>query len=67
MVENPPPRSASALASVRGLLETYREEVEATAMTETSKKTYLLHAENFVRWREGDFTPGDRVKSRGGP
>ena len=26
--------------------------------------TVLLHSENFVRWIEGDFTPGAKVDDR---
>ena len=31
-------------------------------MTQPSKDTYLLHAANFVRWLEDDFTPGTNVR-----
>lgn len=52
--------SIAALSEVMEALERYREEVNATTLREPSKQTYLLHAEHFVRWLEGDFKPGSR-------
>lgn len=55
--------SASAVAEVRDALQRYRAQVEAASIADNTKKTYLDHAERFVRWLDGDFLPGSR---RGG-
>jgi len=47
-----------ALAAVKAALEHYGTEVKASKLQPKSQRTYLLHARNFVRWIEGDFTPG---------
>ena len=46
------------LLSVKSALARYETEVKASKLQSSAKKTYLLHAEHFVRWLEGDFTPG---------
>ena len=46
---------------VNDALELYREEVAASNLASDSKKTYLRHAETFVRWLGRDFEPGARV------
>lgn len=53
-----PKISGESLYQVQAALENYEEAVNATAMTVESKKTYLLHARQFVRWLNGDFEPG---------
>ncbi|MFJ3386889.1 hypothetical protein [Lysinibacillus sp. NPDC086135] len=30
----------------------------------SARKTYLLHANNFIRWCNGEFVPGDRNKNK---
>lgn len=50
--------SADALQEVRSALEEYREEVESTDLADSTKETYTLHAENFVRWLADEFEPG---------
>ncbi len=47
-----------ALAEVKAALECYVTEVEESNLSQTSQKTYLLHARQFVRWLEDDFVPG---------
>lgn len=47
-----------ALAQVRSALKNYETEVKKSKLQPNSQRTYLLHARNFVRWIEGDFTPG---------
>ena len=49
------------LRQVNDALERYREEVAASNLAPDTKKTYLRHAETFVRWLGGDFEPGARV------
>ena len=46
---------------VRSALERYKQVVNSTDLAATTKWTYLRHAETFVRWLEGGFTPGERV------
>ena len=46
---------------VKEALEVYRNEVEKSNLAPNTKKTYLLHSENFVRWLHEDFEPGSRV------
>ena len=48
------------LNEVELALVQYREQVNATDMTPSTKKTYLVHSENFVRWLKGEFVPGLR-------
>ena len=50
-----------ALQEVKVALEGYREAVEATLLANDTKRTYLRHAETFVRWLEGDFRPGGQA------
>ena len=56
-----PKVSANISIAVQDALERYKEVVEATEMTLTSKKTYLLHAKHFVRWLADDFEPGAKL------
>jgi hypothetical protein len=49
------------LTDIQNALERYRLEVEASRLTEETKRTYLLHAKNFVRWLADDFTPGSTL------
>ena len=50
--------SLQALAAVKVALEHYETEVKSSKLQPKSQRTYLLHARHFVRWIEGDFTPG---------
>ena len=64
-----PKISGESLYQVQAALENYEEAVNATSMTVESKKTYLLHARNFVRWLNDDFEPGATLRqaNRGEP
>ncbi len=57
-----PKINPQALQQVEAALDRYREEVEATRLRPSSKWTYLLHAEHFVRWLSDDFEPGVNVR-----
>gem|GEM_PF-2680771 len=48
------------LDEVRAAFERYRAEVMSASLADSSRRTYLVHAENFVRWLGGDFQPGRR-------
>ncbi len=53
--------SPEALREVQRALEEYEAEVQATNLTEDSKKTYLGHTRHFVRWLNDDFSPGEKT------
>lgn len=49
-------------------LDGYWEAIQASGLADSSKVDYYYFAEVFVRWVEGDFTPGgvkDGIASRG--
>ena len=52
------------IAEMERLLEEYDIEVEAKRkkgiLKNKTARTYLLHAENFVRWCKEEFIPGAR-------
>ena len=50
----------AALAEVRAALRKYEAAVEGASLKATTKRTYIVHAQHFVRWLAGDFTPGIR-------
>lgn len=56
-----------SLDEVERALEQYRELLseleESGTLKENTRKTYLLHSENFVRWLKGEFDPGERNRS----
>jgi hypothetical protein len=56
--------SSDGLREVRDALERYEREVHRAPMTDSSKKTYLVHATNFVRWLAGDFEPGGTLRAK---
>ena len=53
-----PKISNSCLKLVKDALEQYGQEVEAAELQKSTKRTYLRHAETFVRWLDDDFEPG---------
>ena len=56
--------SASALTEIEQALEKYEEQVNAANIRITTKSTYLLHADNFVRWLRGEFQPESRKSAK---
>lgn len=46
----------------------YEKEVlnakKSDLLTESTARTYLLHANNFVKWCKGDFVPGGRNQGK---
>ena len=58
-----PKVSSEVLKAVRDALERYEAEVTDTPLTPSAKKTYILHAEHFVRWLNDDFEPGATLKN----
>lgn len=51
------------LEKINDLFLLFKEEVERTTMKPLSKKIYIEHAQNFVRWASGDFIPGGKIKT----
>lgn len=53
--------SGKALEEIEAALHEYEREIQSSrTMAESTKRTYLLHSTNFVRWLKGDFVPGVR-------
>lgn len=46
------------IAHLESILEQYEKTVQHSPCKESTKRTYLLHSRNFVRWVKGDFEPG---------
>ena len=61
-----PKVSYDALQQVEAALGQYEAEVHAANLKWSTKKTYTLHAGNFVRWLKDDFEPGILRKPRRG-
>ena len=55
------------LQQIRDAFCSYEEEVETTDLKQLTKKTYIVHARNFVRWLHDDFEPGSKLERRGKP
>ena len=53
----------ATLRRVQEALYQYESEVEAAPLRDSTKRTYLLHARNFVRWLDDGFEPGGTLKS----
>ncbi len=54
--------SSKTLEEVEAAYREYEHEVHASKMKASTKPTYLLHSENFVRLLKGEFTPGRRAE-----
>ena len=52
------------LQEVKDALEQYQKTVEESPLSLSAKNTYLLHARQFVRWLDDDFTQGATVGRR---
>ena len=55
----------SCLKQVQNALEAYEQEVGATELASDTKRTYMRHAETFVRWLADDFEPGVNIGGGG--
>jgi hypothetical protein len=51
--------SQCQLSAVEEVFRRYTEVVNDLKLRDSSKRTYLLHADQFVRWLAGRFTPGE--------
>jgi hypothetical protein len=52
--------NTKTLQEVEEALREYERDVQASDLTPSTKRTYLSHAKDFVRWLKGDFVPGGR-------
>lgn len=52
----------TSFTEINRLLETYMTEIESSELKPLAANIYLTHAKNFVRWIEGEFVPGGRLK-----
>ena len=51
------------LEKVATAMDEYEEFVNnSTDLMPNTKRTYLLHSRNFVRWLHGEFVPGSDVR-----
>ena len=50
------------ISEIQEALIEYENEVNESELAETSKSTYLIHAQNFARWLDNDFEPGQRLR-----
>ena len=50
------------IAALESLIDQYEKEVEQAPYTEKTKRTYIYHSRNFVRWVKGDFSLKDSQK-----
>ena len=61
----PAPRMGHATVADLGEdIKSYAADVEAAGKAQDTIDTYCRHAEFFVRWLDGKFEPGARVKRR---
>ena len=56
--------SPQALSEVETALQDYIRVVETSGMALTSRKTYINHADQFVRWLKQEFQPGVHAGNR---
>lgn len=54
--------SEAALKEVAEAYDRYQNIVREAPLSPTTKSTYLLHSRNFLKWLDGDFVPGGRIR-----
>ena len=54
----------NSFTEINRLLEKYVTEIESSELKPLAANIYLTHAKNFVRWIEGEFVPGGRLKKQ---
>tara|TARA_R110002124_G_scaffold171335_2_gene339026 strand:+ start:332 stop:529 length:198 start_codon:yes stop_codon:yes gene_type:complete len=50
------------LSEIERLLKLYLKEIEESNLKPLSAQMYQVQSVNFVRWINGDFTPGGNAK-----
>ena len=58
----PVPNGPASSADLRLQAEAYARQVEAAGREQATIDTYYRHAMFFIRWLEGDFRPGARLR-----
>jgi hypothetical protein len=58
----PVPITAASSADLRQQAGEYARQVEAAGRAQATVDTYYRHAMFFIRWLEGDFRPGARLR-----
>ena len=56
--------SPEVLEMVQKALAQYVLVIKESELSEESKKTYIEHPYNFVRWLDDKFEPGGSVRAR---
>lgn len=56
--------SVRAINKLWQLFDEYKIEVEESLLSQSSKTDYIMFAEQFVRWIDGDFIPGGHLENR---
>jgi hypothetical protein len=54
----------NSFTEINRLLEKYMSEIESSDLKPLTANIYLTNAKNFVRWIEGEFTPGARIRKQ---
>ena len=52
--------SGKTLQEVEAAPREYEEVVQSSNLTPSTKRTYMPHSEDFVKWLKGDSEPGAR-------
>ena len=60
--DRPVPRTAVSAADLRPQAADYAHQVQAAGRRQPTVDTYFRHAMFFIRWLEGDFQPGARLR-----
>lgn len=60
--DRPVPRTATTASDLRDQARQYADEVQAAGREQPTVDTYFRHAMFFIRWLEGDFQPGARLR-----
>jgi hypothetical protein len=58
----PVPRTPASTTDLRPQAELYARQVEAAGRQQPTVDTYFRHAMFFIRWLDGDFQPGARLR-----
>ncbi|SEI92529.1 hypothetical protein SAMN04487995_2577 [Dyadobacter koreensis] len=49
---------------INRLMSLYINEVESSNLKPLTANMYITHTQNFIRWIEGDFNPGERASKK---
>ena len=60
--ERPVARSTADTQELRRQAEQYAQQVQAAGREQPTVETYFRHAMFFIRWLDGDFEPGRRLR-----